>query len=178
MDSYSNDYYMKKYLKYKNKYLELKGGKLCPRVGFHQHITECWHDALSTIILYSDNISDNIQHALENYRKDFQTVEELVEDILTFSQRNENLQFLLPLNIDERVYDKFQRYCREWLINLFKRFLNEQLKLEKEVQQIKGPRKSRLVRQISFKESLLCASNIYNVLNLNNNQPLEFKIKS
>ena len=64
-----NKIYEEKYLKYKNKYLDLKeylskmnGGVVqCPKIGFHQHEGECWHDALSTSLLFTDGISEDIQ---------------------------------------------------------------------------------------------------------------------
>jgi hypothetical protein len=166
----SQDLYKLKYIKYKKKYLELKGGKKCPTLGFHQHIGECWHDAYSTIMLFTDNISNNAQHILENYTKDFETVEELVEDILNFSEINQNLKILLPLNIDDSVYEKYERYSRNYLINLFNRYLNEGLKLKKDVIIPKNKRlQMGLIRQNSVKKSLLCTTNVFNIININNN---------
>ncbi len=163
--------YRAKYLKYKEKYLGLKGGKGCPTLGFHQHSGECWHDAYSMLMLYTDNISDNIFYVLENYTKDFETLDELVEDILSFAEDNENLQILLPLNINDDEYDKFKKYCRSYLTNLFNRYLNAKLKLAKDIvepKKKKGVREMGLVRQNSFRESVMCTSSVYNILNINN----------
>jgi hypothetical protein len=174
MNLNSEEVFKLKYLKYKQKYLELKGGKKCPTLGFHQHISECWHDAYSTIMLYTDNISDNAQYILENYTKSFETVEELVEDILDFAQNNNELQILLPLNIDDSVYEKYKNYCRNYLLNLFNRYLNERLKLAKDIIPTKKKvQQNVLVRQGSVKESLLCTTNVFNILNINNLEPEE-----
>ncbi len=63
MNEYEQIYeqiYKEKYVKYKQKYINLKnnlkGGacEKCPIWGFQQHIGECWHDSLSTIMLFSD----------------------------------------------------------------------------------------------------------------------------
>ena len=62
----NNDYFKQKYLKYKQKYLELKGGAHCPRLGFHQYTGQCWNDAFQMIILYSNEISEPIQKMFNN----------------------------------------------------------------------------------------------------------------
>ena len=62
--------YKRKYLKYKQKYLNLKGGKLCdicPLKGFNQHSGECWHDSFSMVILFTDDLSDNIQKVFNTW---------------------------------------------------------------------------------------------------------------
>ena len=176
MKATSQEIFKLKYLKYKQKYLELKGGKICPSLGFHQHISECWHDAYITMMLYTDNMSDIIQHILENYEKSFKTLEELVEDILNFAKNNQNLQILLPLNIDANVYGKYERYCRTYFLNLFNRYFNERIKLEKDIIAPKKGPKSVLVRQNSLKESLYCTSNIFNILKINNETPTEYNV--
>jgi ankyrin repeat protein len=73
--------YKQKYLKYKNKYLQLKqrGGtkeeieakikKLeprCSKTSFSQHKGECWNDALLTLVCYSDEIKESVQNKLLN----------------------------------------------------------------------------------------------------------------
>lgn len=178
MNINSQELYKAKYLKYKQKYLELKGGKICPNVGFHQHIGECWHDSYSMLMLYTDNISDNIQNVLENYTKSFESIEDLVEDILNFAENNENLKIYLPLNIDSSVYDKFKKYSRNYITNLFKRYLNEKLKLAKDVivPKKKKAQEMGLVRQASFRESLMCTSSVFNILNLNNLEKKEIDL--
>ena len=176
MKANSQEIFKLKYLKYKQKYLELKGGKICPSLGFHQHISECWHDSYITMMLYTDNMSDIIQHILENYEKSFKTLEELVEDILNFAEKNQNLQILLPLNIDANVYGKYKRYCRTYFLNLFNRYFNERIKLEKDIIAPKKGPKSVLVRQNSLRESLYCTSNIFNILNINNREPEEHNV--
>ena len=177
MNLNSEDKFKLKYLKYKQKYLELKGGKNCPNLGFHQHIGECWHDAYSTIMLYTDNISNNAQYILENYKQSFETIEELVENILEFAENNNQIQILLPLNIDESVYGKYKRYCRVYFLSLFNRYLNEKLKLAKDI--IPTKRKvvqMGVIRQGSVRESLLCTSNVFNIININNLEPIEHNI--
>jgi hypothetical protein len=62
--------YKNKYLKYKQKYLELKynqkGSAMCLKYGLQQHHGECWHDSLSMLILQSNITSDIF---IQNIRK-------------------------------------------------------------------------------------------------------------
>ena len=54
---------IKKYLKYKSKYLQLEnqiGGVKCLDVGFVQHVNHCGYDSILTAFLLSDDIGDKI----------------------------------------------------------------------------------------------------------------------
>lgn len=62
--------YKEKYLKYKNKYLNLKsrsqfGSGDCFKYGFQQHFGECWHDALVMMLFQSDKTKDLLQKLLD-----------------------------------------------------------------------------------------------------------------
>ena len=71
------DYYQK-YLKYKNKYLDLKQnitggaytGPVCINKGFRQHKGECWHDAISMALMYADEFKEMSQERLYNLSVD------------------------------------------------------------------------------------------------------------
>ncbi len=59
-----------KYLKYKNKYLNLKhlnqsGGANCLTHGFQQYSGQCWHDALAMTLMQSDALKDTFIRQLE-----------------------------------------------------------------------------------------------------------------
>jgi hypothetical protein len=62
--------YKNKYLKYKKKYLELKGGKKiinCDQisdVGFNNTAGTCWNISILTPLLYGDPYSEQIQTIL------------------------------------------------------------------------------------------------------------------
>ena len=82
---------MEKYLKYKNKYINLKnqiGGVVCLDDGFVQHYSECWHDSLLTALLLSNEFGDKIQSII---------LEKEIDEIISCNKPN---NFLLPLNID------------------------------------------------------------------------------
>ena len=88
---YYNKYikYKNKYLKYKSKYLKLKGGVCdkCPKKGFVQHHGECWHDAFSMAILFSDDLSEDIQYSFNNWMLDESQINNYFE-IIDLSKRN------------------------------------------------------------------------------------------
>ncbi len=78
--SAQQNYYEKKYLKYKNKYINLKmnGGANCANFGFNQHQGECWHDSLSMIFCYCDGIGETIQEIFkseESFREFIQNID-------------------------------------------------------------------------------------------------------
>ena len=125
--------YYKKYLKYKKKYLLLQqfGGKctICPKLGFHQNPTKayigtCANDTKLTLLLYSDDLGENIQNIfneiLKSSLEDKMTYEEFkknYEKLINLDQATQeklnidiNLpdnNFFMPLNIDETDYDYF-----------------------------------------------------------------------
>ena len=123
MNNNNNNNY-NKYLKYKKKYLELKGGANCPKIGFHQHIGECWHDAFMMVILYSDGIGEHIQKIFDQtseYKFD-------INDLITYNITN-TPPFLKPLNISEKDNDKFYTHSFNYIKNIFDRYENEKLSI-------------------------------------------------
>jgi ankyrin repeat protein len=173
--------YKGKYLKYKKKYLDLQqyllkmnGGTNCPVIGFHQHMGECWHDGLSTILLYSYGIGENAQKIFDAPNEDKsdliingQKISELDIDILG----DKIPQDLLPINFDLDNPDdknKLIRFAKDYISNLYSRYSND-----------KKPRESKLklelplvlphfTRQDSIESSLFCVENIFGISNHNN----------
>ena len=103
------DNYYYKYLKYKQKYLDLKGGKIegvqlerlneiiakykkdftpivyCDKRGFKQHQGECWNDTIQTLLCFSDGIKHMFQRKLWNLTAD---------EIIEFSRIRERYNYL------------------------------------------------------------------------------------
>jgi len=188
MDNYKN-----KYLKYKNKYLDLKtrltGGADCPTFGFYQHHGECWHDALSMILLYSDALSDNIQamfgsehfstsniiyQAITNQQlqfllpKNIESVEDLVEDGVLFNVetyiselRSRYLNDKLPIKRDRNLFGKIFDYTKGYISQLQSRYLSDKLPIE--------PEDIKLFRQNSIGETMMCTDIIFNIADININ---------
>jgi hypothetical protein len=132
----NNDFKLK-YLKYKKKYLSLKdvlntsnknelsGGANCPRIGFSQHIGECWNDSFSMIMLYSDNLSEPIQQLFDN---DFLWNGKYDPNELWFEYINdfEHNKHLLPPNIETREdFNKFLIEGKLYIEHLFNRYHND-----------------------------------------------------
>jgi hypothetical protein len=180
MENYNNDIFFKKYimyggskahhtsldisftkyLKYKNKYTNLKnqiGGLGCLNIGFVQHEGECWHDSLMTALLLSNEFGDNIQKIL------------LHVDIDTIISRPKTYKFLLPINInyDDESFHKFQKYSKIYLENIKNR-LESKLRQSPTADPIIY-KPSSLKRQNSYSTSI-CSSNILlEIYNINNN---------
>jgi len=100
-----NTNFYSKYLKYKNKYLKLKGGSfetpICTNQGFSQHLGECWHDALSMALLYSDGFKEETQPLLYNNS---------VEELIKYGMLKENNRWVhIPLivNIKKELTGKY-----------------------------------------------------------------------
>jgi hypothetical protein len=118
----------------KNKYLslrdeliknELSGGANCPRIGFSQHIGECWNDSFSMIMLYSDNLSEPIQQLFDN---DFLWNGKYDPNELWFEYINdfEHNKHLLPPNIETREdFNKFLIEGKLYIEHLFNRYHND-----------------------------------------------------
>jgi hypothetical protein len=176
---------MNKYLKYKYKYLELKkqlemnaqlGGANCPKRGYSQHIGECWHDSLSTIFLYADELSEHAQELFDN--PDFN-----INNIINRPNLHE-YDYLMPINIDDAAdYDKFKEYSTEYIINLRYRYLNDKLPTKlplyesRPITKLSLPEATTPIRRLrrnSISESLTCTEALYNITNINNANPKIF----
>ena len=200
--------YKDKYLKYKHKYLELKnkkiiGGANCPKIGYFQHISECWHDSLMIILLYSDGLSDHVQKIFDEtdtYKFD---IDECIEYAITNSP-----QYLKPINISPADNTIFIEYAKEYIKSLFARYNNEKLSiipydkipppiapkpkftLSPEVIEANRkiieanrkipdpPIKPSRYRRDSINESLSCNFSIFQITNINNTKRISYKHKS
>jgi len=157
--------YKAKYLKYKNKYLQLKGGKYCekcPVKGFIQHTGECWHDALSMILLFSNDISDDIQDKFNEWLEDDSKIDEYLNSIYNDKSR----YVLLPFNIDV-LTEELKLDIKQYITYLFARYQKE-LIYTKELISQKGnkiPKKlESFMRQISEISSLSCVEYLFNII--------------
>ena len=166
--------YRDKYLKYKQKYINLKnnlkGGacEKCPIWGFQQHIGECWHDSLSTIMLFSDGICDIIQQIFKN------DIETIITQINKNIDENKIPDYYLPFNIEPSDKDFFKNEVNEYVRQLYFRYHNE----SKEVALLdtlkEDIKKYPFFRQPSLDCSLDSIENIFNIVNINNNKPIKY----
>jgi hypothetical protein len=155
----------------------LIGGANCPTRGYSQHRGECWHDALSTIILYSNELSEYIQKFFDSPGFD-------IKDIIVSAHRNPNLQLFIPLNIKTTSIDveikfpieeddsnlDFVRSAVEYINNLHTRYLNNKIERTK-------PTYNELARAQSATSSISCALNSKKISNINNIEPALFTDK-
>ena len=108
-----------KYLKYKQKYLNLKtnmlsgmltGGAKCPTTGFRQHNGECWHDTLSTLLLYTDGIAETVQEIFDDVNFDVDT---FVGAIFYKSPL-----YMAPFNFEFEEEKLYLEYAKDYILNL------------------------------------------------------------
>jgi hypothetical protein len=117
--------YKDKYLKYKNKYLDLKqqygsACNNCPILGFHQYskgqfVGTCSNDTFLTLLLYSDDLSENIQNIFNAILR-FYNVPDPNSNLLDFKQEEQEEQDVQLEYFSNMSYEEFkQKY--EKLIN-------------------------------------------------------------
>jgi hypothetical protein len=192
--------YKEKYLKYKKKYLELKGGANCPKMGFFQHLSECWHDALMMIFLFSDGLSEHTQKIFDEtseYKFD-------LDDCMKYAIAN-TPSYLKPINISPSDNDVFMTYAKDYIRSVFERYENEKLSFipydkipppiapkpnvafkpaiivqppsieSKKVAEEK-PKKT-LYRRDSINQTLSCNYSIFKITNINNVNKMAYKEK-
>ncbi len=172
-----NTNYYNKYLKYRAKYLSLKnkmsGGANCPRIGYSQHRGECWHDALSISLLYSDTLSDHIQTLFDN--PEFNASSIVRRDKTTFKEH------LMPINIEPENYELYLNLSEDYINSLHERYTNDKLPTIKPSIKLSvvSPTKSwtdvvssaPLLRRGSVDMSLSCVNSIFDIANINNVNP-------
>ncbi len=94
--------YYEKYLKYKQKYINLKlsGGATCLKYGFQQHRGECWHDSLSMLIMQSNATADIFESQIKFFIDDKNNI-----DMKKLNTHHEYLKSLFtPENIDKNAF--------------------------------------------------------------------------
>ena len=161
------DYYQK-YLKYKNKYLDLKQnitggaytGPVCINKGFRQHKGECWHDAISMALMYADEFKELTQERLYNLS---------VDDLIS---RGNPLHKPVLVTIKPELEDKYIRLAREYLSKIKQRFINhydEYIRLQPtDIVQFHEDDSTPLQRQKSLElgiDSAVCAYKIGEIYN-------------
>ena len=143
--------YKNKYLKYKQKYLELKynqkGSAMCLKYGLQQHHGECWHDSLSMLMLQSNTTSDVfIQNIRENDFDRKKILDKFSIDNLL------NNAFLLPKSFYEFYLTNIDAISKKdptanKIYNFFKQFL------ELSIQYI-NDQKERVINRLEHDENL------------------------
>ena len=105
------DVYKHKYLKYKNKYLQL-GGFKCPEdnKNFRNATGQCWLDSILNVFLFSDKTGPKIQRQLLNSTDLF--------------KKKKNKLFI-PFNINMTTEEEFECYGKQFINFLHNRFINK-----------------------------------------------------
>jgi len=116
--------YLDKYLKYKNKYLQLKkqigSGINCDDIskfGLNNRIGSCWNVTIQTVMFYGDPYRDEIQEKLEKFSS---------ETIINNAIKNNNLELLLPshlLDENNKILDSSKKLLVDFIEDFKKRFL-------------------------------------------------------
>ena len=188
--------YKNKYLKYKKKYLGLQdiltyswnsnmnknkqliGGANCAKVGFHQHKTECVHDALLMILLYSDNFSERLQEMLDNPSVNIDNI------IRTAIDQDARFDIFKPLQLEETDNSLLLTFGRQYIENIVERYNNEKLEFVSDkdltslgkqlrpyyppsINDIKERKLPKTYRQDSVNYSLSCNYSSYKLTNIN-----------
>ncbi len=172
--------YKEKYLKYKQKYINLKnnlknnfknnlkGGSCekCPIWGFQQHYGECWHDSISTIIIFSDGICDSVQQVFKN------NIEDIIVQINKNIDENKIPNYYLPFNIESTDKDFFKKEVNQYVRQLYFRYHNESKNIISPTKySLLEPVQRQLYRQPSVECSLESVKNLFNIHNKNNTFP-------
>ena len=167
-----NKQYHNQINKNKSKTRKHRGGAstVCPKVGFHQHIGECWNDSLMMILCYSNNICDSVQYFF-NYITDIKNdtpnvpIYMIVEKIINMydtPKHKSKYSFLCPNNIDPdnpEEFNMFKNHAIDYISNMYNRFILDQ--------QRGDVTRPRLMYDKSMDTSLACAEANYNIANIN-----------
>ncbi len=194
----SSDNYKLKYLKYKKKYLELKGGANCPKMGFFQHLTECWHDALTMILLFSDGLSEHVQKIFDETSEYKFNLDDCMQYAIAHTPK-----YIRPINISDADNEIFMTYAKDYIRSIFERYENEKLSIipfdkipppllpkpdftlpasvieanKKLTQERKPIVKKSLYRRDSINQSLSCNYSIFKITKINNLIKMAYKHK-
>jgi hypothetical protein len=167
--------YKNKYLKYKNKYFKLKhliGSAVCekcPKLGFIQHSGECWHDSFSMIVLFTDDLSTDIQYYFNQWLSNPGMIDSYLESIFT---NYEEQKYLLPSNINF-ITEEIKRNIILYVKQLFERYKKEFLYHDERDEVKIGE-----LRQLSLDTSLQCVKTSYDFYNINALDKLKHEFSS
>ena len=171
--------YFKKYLQYKQKYLNLinqKGGTQCleNNNGFHQKKSECWHDTLLMIILFSNFQENKTTFGDLDQEKFINPIQKnLLDDFFIFNKfiyldKNYSSSFLLPINFNLDEKQTFDVPGFNYVDSIHERLIN----IIKSQKQLVTP---TLTRQISFSTTFKSIEYVYEISNHNNYYLRKFK---
>jgi hypothetical protein len=147
--------YKHKYLKYKNKYLFLKGGLECHINPHTQHFGECWHDSIITQFIYGELIGERVQGII-NERLKLNDYEDYINKLI--EKAKNNLQIFLLVNFDlsnDFDVDILRKNLVYYLKNVSERFKKASILNPVERQQSR------------YTESKACIKSLFNLFNFN-----------
>ncbi len=149
---------------------------LCTLYGLKQHKGECWHDALSTVFLFTDGIKEIIQYIFRY------PIQEILSKITHNIRRGIIPEYYLPINIEEKDLDLFLKNIYEYIKELH--FIFNNIKQYEDAMKVSDDESDnnskneepatkkvlhlpRIQRQPSRDESIKCTQYIYNLYNIN-----------
>jgi len=150
-------------------------GAICIKNSFRQHAGECWHDAISMLYIFSDDIKEQVQKKLEDsiindVPKEHQDTNEYydINDIVSMGNGREQFK---PLQLIKSNENRYYKLIKTYLFNIQKRF-SSHYKEETIEPDFKNKRsndekieKRRLMRGISEEASIKSCINLKLLLN-------------
>lgn len=111
------------------------------------------------VILFTDDLSDNIQKIFNSWLKDDSVINEYFDKIFLDDSR----KILLPPNIDD-LSDELKHIIKTYIISLYERYKNEIKKYEYSTFE---QEKRRLIRKHSTSMSLQCVNYSFELVKIN-----------
>jgi hypothetical protein len=114
-----------------NSKFKAKGGaytrSICIKNSFRQHKGECWHDAISMLYIFSDDIKDQVQEKLENSNiydvpKQFQNTNKHDVDISDIELMGYGREQFRPLQLIKDNENRYYKLIKTYLFNIKERF--------------------------------------------------------
>jgi hypothetical protein len=114
-----------------NSKFKAKGGayteSICIKNSFRQHKGECWHDAISMLYIFSDDIKEQVQKKLEDSNindvpPQFQNTNQNDFDISDIELMRRGREQFRPLQLIKDNENRYYKLIKTYLFNIRKRF--------------------------------------------------------
>lgn len=112
--------YYDKYMKYKNKYLQLKnqiGGETFCEKAYKNILGTCWAVAIQTMLTFSDVTSKNLKTVMQSF--DFKTKNDFIKNRIEQVKSNPQLNDFFPNNIFNHLNDIYLKNVLDKFIDRY-----------------------------------------------------------